>query len=195
MRTSRLIFCVPLFAVFFSLPGHGDISSWTDESGVRHFSNVETSEEKKTLEVQEEYMTDEADEAVDRNRDRFQILHMYKEDQEREKQQEALEEEIKEAEKKAEAERKAEEKAAREKQQSCEEGRRKLDDLSHTKWEDYDTPGLALFVCPDRRWKGARGKNYDNMQECAERRDKARKNAYEEALRQLEDETKSLCAQ
>jgi hypothetical protein len=195
MRTSQLIFCVPLFAVFFSLPGHGEISSWTDESGVRHYSNVETSEEKKTVEVQEEYVTDEADEAVDQNRDRFQILEMYKEDREKEQQQKALEKEMREAEKREKQEREVEERTAREKQKACEEGRRKLDDLHHSKWEDYDAPGLSAFVCPDKHWKGARGKVYDNMQECTERRDKARKSAYEEALRQLQDEVQSLCVQ
>ena len=195
MRTSRLIFYVPFFAILFSLPGYGQISSWTDENGVRHFSNVETSEEKKNVEVQEEYMTDAADEEMDRNRDRFQILRMLNEDREKEKQQEALEEEMREAEKREKSERAAEERVAREKQQSCVEGRRKLDDLRHSKWEDFDAPGLSLLVCPDRRWKGARGQVYDNMQECTERRDKARKNAYEAALRQLADEVESICAQ
>lgn len=195
MRTSRLFFYIPLFAIFLSLPGHGQISSWTDENGVRHFSNVETSEEKKTFEIQDEYMTDEADEEMDRNRDRFQILRMLEEDREKEKQQEALEEEMREAEKKEKSERAAEEKAAREKREACAKGKRELDDLRHLGWEEYAAPDLHSVACPDRRWKGPRGKVYDNMQECIERRDKARKNAYEEAVRKLEDELEAVCSQ
>ena len=179
--------CVPLC--------HGQISSWTDENGVRHFSNVESSDEKKDTEVRDEYMTDEADEQVDRNRDRFKILHMYKEDLEKQKEQEVLEEEKRAAEEKERKLREAEAKAAREKREACAERKTRLAELHHIKWEDYNSPDLALISCPDRHWKGARGRVYDNMQECTERRDKARKSAYEQAVRQLEDEVKSLCDQ
>jgi hypothetical protein len=198
MQTSRFLKYLGIFSIFwgtlFCLPlCHGQISSWTDENGVRHFSNVETSEEKKNVKTQDEYMTDEADEQIDRDRDRFKILRMYKKDREKEKEQEALEEEKRAAEEKERELRAAEAKAAREKREACAERKTRLDDLRHVKWEEYNSPDMALIACPDRRWKGARGRVYDNMQECTERRDKARKSAYEQAVRKLEDEVKSLC--
>jgi hypothetical protein len=198
MQTRRFLNYLGIFSICLAtLPCvplcHGQISSWTDENGVRHFSNVETSEEKKNVKTQDEYMTDEADEQVDRNRDRFEVLRMYKEDREKKKEQEALEEEKRTAEEKERKLRQAEAKAAREKREACAEQKTKLDDLRHIKWQEYDTPELSRFACPDRRWKGARGRVYDNMRECTERRDEARKNAYEQAVRELEDEVKSLC--
>jgi hypothetical protein len=200
MRTSRLIPFLGLFSVvlltFIATPVcHGQISSWVDENGVRHFSNVETSDESKKGKNIEEYMTSESDEEVDRTRDRFKILDMYEEEMENKQKQEALEEEMKAAEKKEREQHKAERKAAREKRKECSARMKSLDDLRHKKWQDYDTPELALIACPDKRWRGVRGKVYDNMKECTERRDKARKIAYEQALRQMEDEVNSLCAQ
>ncbi len=192
----RGAFSILFWTLVFIAPGYGQISSWTDENGVRHFSNVETSEEKKTHEVMEEYVTEPSDEDVDRSRDRFQILRMYKEDREEEEKQKALEKDIREAEKEAAQKREAEEKAVMEKREACAEHQKRLDDLRHSKWQDYDDPGLSLFACPDRRWKGTRrGKVYDNLMECTERRDRARQAAYDRAVRQLEDQVQSLCAQ
>jgi hypothetical protein len=189
------IFSILLWALVCSPLCYGQISSWTDENGVRHFSNVETSEEKKSVETIEEYMTKPSDEETDRNRDRFQILRMYKEDREKEKEREELEEEKRTSEEKEKKLREAEQRAARERREACAERKKKLEDLRHSKWEDFNAPDLSLFACPDRRWKGARGKVYDNMRECTERRDKARKSAYERAVRTLEDEVQSLCSQ
>ena len=188
------IFSILLGTLLYVPLCHGQISSWIDENGVRHFSNVETSQEKKKIRTQDEYMTDEEDEQVDRNRDRFEVLRMYKQDREKEKEQEALKEEKRADEEKERKLRAAEAKAAREKREACAERKAKLDDLRHLQWEEYNSSDLAQFACPDRRWKGARGKVYDNMQECTERRDKARKIAYEQAVRKLEDEVKSFCA-
>lgn len=195
MQTSRRIFFIFLCTIVFVLPGYGQINSWTDENGVRHFSNVETSEEKKNLEVMEEYVTRPSDHEAEHSRDRFQILRMYQEDREKEEKQKALEEDMREAEERDMKKLEAEEKAARERREACAEQKNQLEDLRRTKWEAYETSDLSLFACPDRRWKGARGKVYDNMRECIERRDRARKAAYERAVRQLEDQVKSLCAQ
>ena len=198
MQTSRFLKYLGIFSIFwgtlFCLPlCHGQISSWTDENGVRHFSNVETSEEKKTVDTIEEYMTGPSDDEVERSRDRFQILRMLEADREREKEQKALDEELREADKREKKEREVEEKAARERREACTGGKKELDDLRHLGWEDYDSPDLSAAVCPDRRWKGARGKVYDNLQECIERRDKARKSAFEQAVHRLEEKVKSLC--
>jgi hypothetical protein len=195
MHASRLFLYVPLFAFLFIAPGYGQISSWTDENGVRHFSNVETLEEKKSVEIIEEYETNASDQEVDQNRDRFQILRMYEEDREEKEKQEALEKEMRETEEREKNDQAAAEKAARERKEACAERERKLEDLRHTKWEDFDAPDLYPIVCPDRRWKGARGKAYDNMKECTERRDRARKSAYEQAIGRQEEEVEKFCSQ
>lgn len=195
MQISRLFLYVPLVVFLFISPGYGQISSWTDEKGVRHFSNVETLEEKKSVEIMEEYETNDSDQEVERNRDRFQILRMYEEEREEKERQDALEKEMRETEERKKIERAAAEKAARERKEACAKHERQLEDLRHTKWEDFDAPDLNPIVCPDRRWKGARGKAYDNMNECIERRDRVRKSAYEEAIRRKEEEIEKFCSQ
>lgn len=194
MQTSRIFLYSSLFTIFLILPGYGQISSWTDKNGVRHFSNVETSEEKKTVEVLEEYETKASDEEVDRNRDRFQILRMYEEDREEKEKQKALEKEMREAEEREKKQQEAEARVAREKREACAERKKKLNDLRHTKWENYDAPGLYQIVCPDRRWKGPHGKVFNNMRDCTERRDKARKSAYEQAIHLQEKEVEEFCS-
>ena len=195
MDTIRFFLCVPLLIIFFSLPRYGQISSWTDENGVRHFSNVEALEEKKDVETIEEYETSTSDEEVDKSRDRFQILRMYEEDLEEKEKQDALEEEVRETEEREKKEREAAAKIERERKAACEESRKDLNDLRHSKWQDYDAPDQYQIVCPDRRWKGVRGKAYDNMSECIERRDKAIKSAYEQAIRRMEEEVEKVCPQ
>jgi hypothetical protein len=189
----RLFLCASLCTIIFAFPGYAQISSWIDENGVRHFSNVDIPGEHKTVKKMEEYQTDSSDEEMDRNRDRFQILRMYEEDRENEERKKSLEEEKREAEEKKRNQQEAAEKAAREKEKSCTESKIKLDDLRHSKWEDFDAPGLSLITCPDRHWKGAHGKVFDNMRECTERRDKALKNAYQHALRQHEQKVENFC--
>jgi hypothetical protein len=195
MQTRRFFLFVFLCMIIFVSAGYGQISSWTDENGVRHFSNVEASEEDKTVKNMEEYKTDPSDEAVEHKRDRFKILRMLEEDRENEAKQKAMEQEIRESEEKDKKEQEAAEELARERKRACAELMKKLDDLRHSKWEEYDAPHLSPISCPDRRWKGARGKVFDNMKECTERRDRARKNAYERAIRRQEEEAETLCSQ
>lgn len=195
MKTSRLLFLVLLCTIIFVFPGHGQISSWVDEDGVRHFSNVDTSEEDVSVKKMEEYKTNASDEEIDRNRDRFKILRMFEDDRKNEEKQKSLEQELKETEEKEKEEREAAEKLARERKRACAKHMKKLNDLRHSKWEDYDAPHLSSVSCPDKHWKGARGKVFDNMKECTERQDRARKNAYERAIRRQEEEAETLCSQ
>jgi hypothetical protein len=195
MNLIRLLLYAPLCTIIFAFPGQAQINSWTDANGVRHFSNVNVSGEHKTVKKMEEYKTEPSGGDGDHNRDRFQILQMYKEDRENEEKQKALEKEVRETEEKEKKLQEAAEKAEREKRQACSEHRRDLQDLRHLNWEDYDAPEVKPAYCPDKRWRGSHGRLFDNMEECTERRNKSLKSAYEEAVRRQEEEINKLCPQ
>jgi hypothetical protein len=195
MHLIRLLLYASLCTIIFAFPGQAQITSWTDANGVRHFSNVNVSGEHKAVKKINEYKTEPSDEETDQKRDRFQILQMYKEDRENEEKQKAVEKHVKAAEEKERELQAAAEKAEREKRKACTEHKRNLEDLQHLNWEDYDAPEVKPAYCPDKRWRGSHGRMFDNMEECTERRNKSLKSAYEEAIRQQEEEVKKLCPQ
>jgi molecular chaperone DnaK (HSP70) len=195
MNSIRLFLCAILITMAIAPSGVAQITSWTDKNGVRHFSNVETSGEKKAVKKMKEYKTNASDEEVEHNRDRFQILQMYEEDREKEEKKKALEQKMKEAEEKEKKKQEAADKAARERRKACMEHKKELNDLQHTGWEDYDAADVSPAYCPDKRWRGAHGRWFDNMDECTERRNQSLKNAYQKAMRQQEEQVKKNCDQ
>ena len=200
---SFLILCLLL------LPGTGlvsaDMISWTDENGVRHFSNAAGPERGTPSRSIEEYKP-ESPEPEQRENDgrpritksqRDEIMRRYRENKKREEEKwrKIYEKEDREYEEKVKRRQKTLEKLAKSRKESCEKATRALEELRRKGWERYVDPKAQPISCPDRIWFDRRGIRFDNKKECLERRDRQRKAAYNQAVRSKEYARKMHCPQ
>jgi hypothetical protein len=140
MYESRLFVFFLFLLMCLSVTCHADMTSWVDENGVRHYSNVAAPADSATIENVQELESQQEkpgnEDEVD-NKDRFGVLKMYEEERRKaikaKKQAEtrAYNERVKrvlEASKKKKEQRQA---------QKCLAAKEKLEELRGIGWRNY----------------------------------------------------------
>lgn len=190
MQLNRLFLLLCAFFMFLAVNSHAEITYWVDENGVRHYSNADTSVEDKEVKSIEEYRQNQSNEdGKSVKKRRSELLDMYKEDKKRE-----LEEKRQKDEERAERSREKAKKAADEKKaRLCAEAKQNLEELRELGWKNFESADIEQHVREYRFSVDHHGVTHDNNAQRIADRNKARKKAYDRAVREREKRVQHLC--
>lgn len=195
MPAPRLFVFLLFMFMCFTARGYSDMTSWVDEKGVRHYSNVNAPTGKATVEDMQEFKSREEEPRVRRRgdqRDRFGVLKMYEKDKIKREQEKKMEEMRRQGD---EGKRRMEEyrKEARQRREEyCEEAKKKLYKLRKSGWRKYAENQTWNRSVQDRYWFDREGRphkrDFDSQEESALKR------GYNQAVRKQEQIVKKACA-
>lgn len=198
MNIVRLLILPCLLSLIFVCNGSAEIESWVDQDGVRHFSNVDTSQKSAVVKSVEEFKSSEEGKKPEPKKKKWKS---YEEicradpscNEEMEKRKRYREYQESKERWRLKRDQELREKAERKKAQDCERYRREFEKFRQAGWDKYYPPKYVPIKCPDRTWMDSRGNVYDNRAECYSRRRVIRKAAYEKELRRRELLMKKSC--
>lgn len=195
MRAGRLSVLVLFFIIHSAVGGYAGMTSWVDESGVRHYSNTAAPENNATVRNHEEIKHQDdvsSEKQEDNKRDRFSVIKLYEEDRKRDEEEKELVEMQRkndEMDHAMEASKRAEQKKQ---EQYCREAKDRYSKLRSLGWRKYPASQKEFrdWQCEVIKESHGRIKEPD----LRDGQEKTRRALYKRAVERQAKEVQKACA-